>query len=83
MLYRNLQEIDKATSMIQIKINIDPFPAMQDFSLLHSVQTDSGAQLISYPVVNGGSFFFAEVKWPGREADHPLPSNAEIEKVEA
>jgi hypothetical protein len=31
------------------------FPAMQDFSLLHSVQTDSGAHPASYPMHTGGS----------------------------
>jgi hypothetical protein len=32
------------------------FAAVQDFSLLHSVQTDSGAHPASYPMGTGGSF---------------------------
>jgi hypothetical protein len=32
------------------------FPAVQDFSLLHSVQTGSGAHLASYPIGTGSSF---------------------------
>jgi hypothetical protein len=32
------------------------FPAVQDLSLLHSVQTESGANPASYPVGSGGSF---------------------------
>jgi hypothetical protein len=32
------------------------FPAVQDFSLLHSVQTDPTARLASYPMGIGGSF---------------------------
>jgi hypothetical protein len=32
------------------------FMAMQDFSLLHSVQTDSGAHPVSYPMGTGGFF---------------------------
>jgi hypothetical protein len=31
------------------------FPAVQDFSLLHSVQTGSGAQPAYYPMGAGGS----------------------------
>jgi hypothetical protein len=32
------------------------FPAAQDFSVLHSVQTGSGAHLASYPTGIGSSF---------------------------
>jgi hypothetical protein len=32
------------------------FPAVKDFSLLHSVQTDSGAHPASYSMGTGGSF---------------------------
>jgi hypothetical protein len=48
----------------------------QDFSLLHNVQTDSGAHPAFSPMGTGGDFPGA--KWPGREADHSPPSNAEI-----
>jgi hypothetical protein len=54
------------------------FPAVQNFSLLHGVQTGSGAHPASYPMATGGSF--SEVKWQEREADHSLPSNAEVKK---
>jgi hypothetical protein len=48
----------------------------QEFSLLHVVQTGSGAHPYSYPVGTGGSFFGA--KGPGRETDHSPPTNAEV-----
>jgi hypothetical protein len=51
------------------------FSAVQDFSLLHSVQTGSGAHSTSYSVGNGGSFPGA--KRQGRESDHSPPSNAQ------
>jgi hypothetical protein len=40
------------------------FPAVQDFSLLHSVQTDSEAHP-AYPVGTGGSFPGGGVKVAG------------------
>jgi hypothetical protein len=40
-------------------------------SLLHSVQTDSGALPAWYQMGNGGTF-------PGSEADHSPPSRAEV-----
>jgi hypothetical protein len=40
------------------------------FSLLHVVQTGSGARPDSFPIGNGG--FSPEVKWPKREADSLL-----------
>jgi hypothetical protein len=40
----------------------------QNFSLLHSVQTNSGARPVSYP----------ESKAAGREADHSHPSNSDV-----
>jgi hypothetical protein len=43
----------------------------QVFSLLHSVQTGSGAHPASYPMCTG-------VKRLGREADHLNPSSAEV-----
>jgi hypothetical protein len=48
----------------------------QEFSLLHVVQTGSGAHSASYPVGTGDSFL--GVKWPGREADHSPPTSAEV-----
>jgi hypothetical protein len=48
------------------------FPAMQDLSLLHSVQTATGAHPASYPVGTEG------VKLPEREADHSPPSSAQV-----
>jgi hypothetical protein len=56
------------------------FPAVQIFSLLHSVQTDSGAHRASYTMGTGGSFAGGGgVKRPGRETDHSPPSNVEAE----
>jgi hypothetical protein len=52
------------------------FPALQDFSFLHSVQTDSGAHPASYPM--GSRDSFPGVKRPGHEADYSLPYSAEI-----
>jgi hypothetical protein len=52
------------------------FPAMQDSSLLHSVQTGSGTHPASYPLGTGA--LSSEVKRPGREADHSSPSNPEV-----
>jgi hypothetical protein len=40
------------------------FPAVQDFSLLRSIQTESGTSLLC------AGDFFPGVKRPGREADH-------------
>jgi hypothetical protein len=52
------------------------FPAgTRDFSLLHSVQTGSGAHPASYIMGTGGYF---PVKLPWREADHSPRSNAEV-----
>jgi hypothetical protein len=45
-------------------------------SLLHSVQTGRGNHPASYPMAAG-------VKRPGREAEHSLPSSAEIKNGEA
>jgi hypothetical protein len=45
------------------------FPSVQDFSLLHGFQTGPGAHLASYLIGTGRPF---------PEADHSLPSSAEI-----
>jgi hypothetical protein len=49
---------------------------MQDFSLLHNVQTGSGAHPASYPMGTGATS--PELKRSGREADHYPPSSADI-----
>jgi hypothetical protein len=54
-------------------------PVWSNFSLLHIVQTGSGAHSASYPMGNGGSF--PGVKWQGREADHSPPTSAEVKKI--
>jgi hypothetical protein len=51
----------------------------QEFSLLHVVQTTSGAHPVSYPIGKGGSS--PGVKQPGREADHSPPTSAEVKKT--
>jgi hypothetical protein len=48
----------------------------QHFSLLHSVQTGSGAHRASYPVGTGGEGCFARGK-----ADHSPPSSAKVKNV--
>jgi hypothetical protein len=48
------------------------------FSLLHSVQTDSGAHPASYAIGTWG--YFLGGKRQGREADHSSPSTAEVKK---
>jgi hypothetical protein len=52
----------------------------QDCSLLHVVQTGSGAQ--RSPLSNGyWGLFPSEVKRPGREADHSPPTSAEFKNT--
>jgi hypothetical protein len=46
-----------------------------DFSVLHSVQTGSGAHTASCPVGTGGSSFVGK---GGREADQSPVTNAEV-----
>jgi hypothetical protein len=49
---------------------------LQDFSILHGIQTGSGAHPTSYPMGTRGSF--PRVKWQGHEADHSFPFSAEV-----
>jgi hypothetical protein len=50
-----------------------------NFSLHHRFQTVSGAYTASYPMgTTEGPF--PGVKQPGREADHSLPSSAEVKE---
>jgi hypothetical protein len=51
--------------------------AANDFSLLHSVRTGSGACPTSYPI-RAAEVFSPEVKRPNREADHLRPSSTEF-----
>jgi hypothetical protein len=48
-----------------------------DFSCNLCVQTGSGSHPASCPMVTGGPFPEGKVR-PGREADHSLPSSAEV-----
>jgi hypothetical protein len=52
------------------------FLALQDFSLLHSVQSGSGARPTYYPVGTGA--LSPGVKWQGCEADHSPQSSAKV-----
>jgi hypothetical protein len=45
---------------------------------MHGCQTGSGAQPASWSMGTGGRFPRAKA-WPGRDADHSPPSNAEVE----
>jgi hypothetical protein len=58
-----------------------PFPAVQDFSVLHSVQTDSGAHAASYKMGLGA--LSLGCKAAGHETDHSPPSSAEDKKGRA
>jgi hypothetical protein len=52
---------------------------MGNFSLRHRFQTGSGVHPASYPMGTGDSS--QEVKRSGREANHSLPSNAEVKNA--
>jgi hypothetical protein len=49
-----------------------------NFSLRHDIQTGSGAYPASYLMDTRSSFL--GIKRPGREADHSLPSSAEVKE---
>jgi len=51
----------------------------RDFSLPHHVKTGAGDYQASYQWVSWA--FSPEVKWPGREADHSLPSSVEVKNA--
>jgi hypothetical protein len=50
----------------------------QESSLLHNVQTGSGAHPVSYPM--GPGVLSADIKQPGREAYHSTETSAEVKK---
>jgi hypothetical protein len=54
------------------------FPTGERFSLLHSVQTGSGAQPASNPIQWVPGILFRGVKQPGRETNHSLSSSAKV-----
>jgi hypothetical protein len=54
------------------------FPQGAENFSLHRLQNGSGAHPASYPKGTRGSF--PRVKWSGREADHSLPSSAEVKE---
>jgi hypothetical protein len=53
----------------------------EDFSSSSCVQTGSGPHPASYPMGTGGSFPGGKAR-PGRDADHSLPSSAEVNEKE-
>jgi hypothetical protein len=55
------------------------YPAVQDFSILHSVQTDSGTHPVFYLQWVSGALSLG-VKSPGRGAGHSSLSGAEDKK---
>jgi hypothetical protein len=58
------------------------FPAgPNNFSHIHSIQTDSGAHLASYTMSTVG--LSSVVKRPGCETGHSPPSSAEVENPSA
>jgi hypothetical protein len=54
---------------------------MQEYSALHRVETSSKVHPASYPLDTGDSL--PGVKRQPREADHSIPSSAEVKKVGA
>jgi hypothetical protein len=54
-------------------------PVGSRISLLHVVHTSSGVHSTSYPMGIGG--FLPVVKQLGHEADHSLPTSAEVKKM--
>jgi hypothetical protein len=58
------------------------FPAgVRDFSLVHNIQTGSGAHPTSYAMTTEGCF--PGVKQQGRESDNSSPSSAEVKNCAA
>jgi hypothetical protein len=51
----------------------------QEFSLIHVIQTGSGAHPASYPMGTGA--LPPGVKRPKREADHSPPNSVEVKKT--
>jgi hypothetical protein len=58
---------------------LSPMRGWEFFSLHHCVQTGSEAHPASYPM--GTRALSLGVKWPGSEADHSLPSSADIKNA--
>jgi hypothetical protein len=56
--------------------------AVQDFSLLHTIQNDSEAHPFFYPMDIVGSLSTG-FKGQGRETDHSIPSSAKVKKARA
>jgi hypothetical protein len=54
-------------------------PVVSEYSLLHIIQTSSGAHPVSYSMGTGG--FFPRGKAAGHEAHHSPPTSAEIKKM--
>jgi hypothetical protein len=61
------------------KIGVRFSVGARNFSLLHLVQTGSGAHPVSYPM--GSGFFSVGVKRQGHEAEHSPPSSAEVQNA--
>jgi hypothetical protein len=61
-------------------IGVQFLPGARDFSLLCSIRTDSGAHPAPYPVGTGA--LLTVVQWQACDADHSLPSSAEVKMVE-
>jgi hypothetical protein len=53
-------------------------PVVQEFSLLHVVQTGSGS---SPNLLSSTGALSPGIKRPGREADHSPPASAEVKKL--
>jgi hypothetical protein len=69
---------ESSVSIVRLQAGWPEFNSCQgqNLSLLHNVQTDSGAHPASYP--KDAREISLEAKWPGREANHSPPFNAEV-----
>jgi hypothetical protein len=68
-----------ATGWTTGRSRFDPRQRRKDFSCSLCVQTGCGAHPTSCTMGTGGSFPGGKA-WPVRDADHSLPSSAEVEK---
>jgi hypothetical protein len=60
--------------LVGVRVPVGPI-----ISLVYIVQTGPEAQPASYSIVTGGCF--PEVKLQGREADHSIPTSADVKKT--
>jgi hypothetical protein len=67
---------DNSSVGIAGRPRFDSRQVQEDFSLFQSVEADSGAKQVFFPM--GIEALSTEVKWPGREADLSPPPSTEV-----